>query len=769
MTITHAWTRWLAWWSLAAALVFAGALLAANARAEPAAEGPSLEQIKTTLDQIEEAAGRDDVAQEALVELRQKLNTATDALRDKIDDLEPRAREAEERLKQLGPAPAKDAPPESKEIADQREELTTSFSELDGELKQARVLSVRIGQLSERISQKRHALYASELFARTSSALDPLFWSDVIRAVPIEIKSSRALMEAWWNERGNSPRMAIGALIALGIIIVTIALDRWWFPRLHPGAYGTRSAKAWMALWVFLWLAARTPVASLAILLVWNVFGLLTFRVEQIAWGLVAGIAAAAFGHGVARGMFAPERPERRLVGEDDATAQCFHNHLVWAARLLGVLILFQVINKTLFSPLVTTIATNVLFAALTAAILLHLVIRLRRIKRERGEVLIAAAWSHPLGLLMAALIVVALIAGYAGVAAFIALRVIVAAAVFGALYLLLAITQTLFATIGEDTPKGQRLAASLGVSARSLGLVSALLSAFIRVMLILSSFLLIIGPWEVSTADLFDTVRNIPFGFKIGEIHVSFEAVLTAIFVLGLFLVITRIVQRWLETELLPRTRIEPSLQLSIVTILGYVGAILAISLALTSLGFDLQKIALIAGALSVGIGFGLQSIVSNFVSGLILLTERPIRVGDSIVVKGEEGWVRRVRVRATEIETPDRASVIIPNSEFITGVVKNWTRANTLGRIVIKITVGYDSDPTVVRDVLTGIARAHSQMVQAPPPSAFLVGFGERGMEFELRGVVVDIEKGLSVKSDLNYAIVQKFREVGISFAHV
>jgi potassium efflux system protein len=352
-------------------------------------------------------------------------------------------------------------------------------------------------------------------------------------------------------------------------------------------------------------------------------------------------------------------------------------------------------------------------------------------------------------------------------VAAFVALRVIVAAAVFGALYLLLAITQTLFATIGEDTPKGQRLAASLGVSARSLGLSGALLSAFVRVMLILASFLVIIGPWEVSTADLFDTVRNIPFGFKIGEIHVSFQAVLTAVFVLVLLLVITRLVQRWLETELLPRTRIEPSLQLSIVTIFGYVGAITAISIALTGIGFDLQKIAFIAGALSVGIGFGLQSIVSNFVSGLILLTERPIRVGDSIVVKGEEGWVRRVRVRATEIETFDRASVIIPNSEFITGVVKNWTRTNTLGRIVIKVGVGYESDPTQVRDVLTGIARAHPQIVQSPPPSALLVGFGEKGLDFELRGVVLDVEKSLSVRSDLNYAITQKFREVGIRFA--
>ena len=173
-------------------------------------------------------------------------------------------------------------------------------------------------------------------------------------------------------------------------------------------------------------------------------------------------------------------------------------------------------------------------------------------------------------------------------------------------------------------------LAESLGIDPRSVGLSGALLSALIRVFLIVTSVLLIIGPWEVSTADLFDTVRNIPFGFKIGEIRVSFQTILVAIAVLVLLLVVVRLMQRWLERELLPRTRLEPSLQLSVVTIFGYVGAITAIALALSGLGFDLQKIALIAGALSVGIGFGLQSIVSNFVSGLILLTERPIRVGE-------------------------------------------------------------------------------------------------------------------------------------------
>jgi small-conductance mechanosensitive channel len=749
-------------WTLTAALLLATVGFERKAWAE-AGEEPSIEELKKSLDEIEAAVDSEDITAETLAGFRDKLNSATDILRKKIDWLEPRAKEAEDRLKELGPAPAKDAPAESTEIAGQRKELTDEFNDIDGELKQARVLTVKTDQLGDRVAQKRHALYANELFARSASILDPSFWTEVYRALSIELRSIEALVDAW-SEHHTRPRWAGAALIIVVIIAIVIVLTRWWLPRLIGEPSNTRSAKAWAALWVFIWFAIRTPLAGFAALLALTTFGLLTVRLEQVAQGVVAGMAAAAFGHGVASGLLAPEHPHRRLVQEDDETALCFYNHLLWASRALGALIVLQVIHKTLFAPLVITVATNALFAATTAAFLVHLVLRLGTIKKNRGEALVAASWAHPLGLLMAVLIGIALVAGYAGVAAFISLRVIVAAAVFGALFLLLVITQTLFASINEQTPKGQMLAESLGIDPRTLGLSGALLSALIRVILIATSFLLIIGPWEVSTADLFDTVRNIPFGFKIGEIRVSFQAILAAILVLVLLLVLMRIIQRWLERELLPRTGLEPSLQLSIVTIFGYVGAITAIALALSGLGFDLQKIALIAGALSVGIGFGLQSIVSNFVSGLILLTERPIRVGDSIVVKGEEGWVRRVRVRATEIETFDRASVIIPNSEFITGVVKNWTRANRLGRIVVKVGVSYETDPDRVRDILTDIANAHPQIVQTPPPAAYLVAFGETQLEFELRCVVAEVEKGLSVRSELHYAIIQKFREAGI-----
>ena len=770
MTLRHCWlaiARRLAFCGLVGALLLAIPAFAGTAWAE-AAEASPVDSIKTSLDEIEATIAREDVTAETLAGLRQSLNTAIETIRTKTDELEPRVRELDERLKQLGPAPAKDAPPESEDIAKEREELTSNFSELDGEFKQYRLLSVRAEQLSDRLAEKRHALYAGELFARSPSILHPFFWRDAFRALPIEMRSATALFETWTGERPDPGPWIAAALILLAIAAIAIALSRWWFPRMFAGPHDTRSQKAWTALWVFVWFAARTPLAGFAGLLALEMLGLLAWRVEQIAQGLVVAMAAAAFGRGTAQALFAPDHPERRLVQEDDDTARFFHSHLVWATRALGVMIFLQVVHKVLFAPLIVTVATNALFGAVAAAFLSDFIFRLGWIRSGERHALAAAPWIHPLALLLTVLIVLALVAGYHGLAAFVALRVIVAATVFGALYLLLVVTQSLFASVGEQTPQGRILAASLGVSGRGVALGASLMSAVIRVMLVAFACLVIIGPWEVSTADLFDTIRNIPFGFKIGEIHVSFRAVLAAVVVLAVLLIITRVVRHWLEADFLPRTTLEPSLQLSIATIFGYVGAIAAIVVALTGLGFDLQKIALIAGALSVGIGFGLQAVVANFVSGLILLTERPIRVGDSIVVKGEEGWVRRVRVRATEIETFDRASVIIPNSELITGIVKNWTRTNTLGRIVVKVGVGYESDPAQVRDILLEIANAHPQIVQSPGPAAFLLGFGDSALEFELRCIVRDVEKGTSVRSDLHYEVIKRFRAAGITIPY-
>src|SRR5262245_25623269 len=273
----------------AALIVYALVAEMSPAWAQPS-EQPSLESIKATVEEIEQAVGREDVTSEALAEARQRLNAAADALRANIDELEPRLNEVEERLKQLGPAPEKDEPAEAPEIAKQRVELTTALAEVEGALKQARVLLVHIDQLSERVAQKRHALYARELFARSASALDPFFWVQVSRALPVEIIRATALLETWRSEQQEAGRLASSIIVLLALAAATIAVSWRWHARARALPDSSAAAKAWTALRVFFFFVLRTPLACLAGLLVLNELGVFSFRLEQIAQGIVAGV-----------------------------------------------------------------------------------------------------------------------------------------------------------------------------------------------------------------------------------------------------------------------------------------------------------------------------------------------------------------------------------------------------------------------------------------------------------------------------------------------
>jgi len=235
------------------------------------------------------------------------------------------------------------------------------------------------------------------------------------------------------------------------------------------------------------------------------------------------------------------------------------------------------------------------------------------------------------------------------------------------------------------------------------------------------------------------------------------------AVLFFALGLMATRAVQNWLDTRYLPYTSLDVGLRNSIRTIFGYIGTFVAVMIALSQIGLSMEKITLVAGALSVGIGFGLKSIVENFVSGLILLWERPIRVGDWIVVGSEQGKVRRINVRSTEIETFDRASLIIPNAEFISGRVKNWTHADHLARIIIPLTVDTTCDPAQVQALLKDAALAHREVLSEPAPSVIFKNLGENGMEFELR-CFVDVDALGPTRSELLFDIVARLREAKI-----
>ena len=203
-----------------------------------------------------------------------------------------------------------------------------------------------------------------------------------------------------------------------------------------------------------------------------------------------------------------------------------------------------------------------------------------------------------------------------------------------------------------------------------------------------------------------------------------------------------------------------------SIRTSSTYLGYLAAAALAFTAVGFDLSNIALVAGALGVGIGFGLQSIVNNIVSGLILLIERPLRSGDWIVTRAGEGIVKKINVRSTEIETFDHGSIIIPNSTLITEPLRNWTLRNTLGRFSVTVTVRDTADVAVVASILEEAARAHAKVMAEAPIVVLFNRFLPQGFEFEVSGQVEDALDATPVASDIRFAIAQQFKKRKIQF---
>lgn len=258
---------------------------------------------------------------------------------------------------------------------------------------------------------------------------------------------------------------------------------------------------------------------------------------------------------------------------------------------------------------------------------------------------------------------------------------------------------------------------------------------------------------------------RLLNSGVQIGEIRIIPGQLLLGAVVFVALITAFRWMSHRMETRWLSRTPLDASVRESVATLFGYAAFVAAILVGLAIGGVDLSKFAIIAGALGVGIGFGLQNIVSNFVSGLILLFERPIRTGDFIDVAGTEGFVRKVRIRATEMETIDRQHVIVPNSDLLSNHVTNWVLRDNYGRISVSVGVAYGSDTQLVRRLLFEVADHHDMVLGtdqdiAPKPLVWFQDFGDSSLDFVLKCHVRDITKRYSIASDLRFAIDAAFR---------
>lgn len=753
------------------------------------AQSPNLKEVRAPIEtgrlelsQIEAALQRESIDDRRLVELRARLDPIAQAIDELIQREQPRADEIKARIDKLGPAPdASKGQSESADVAKDRADQQKLWQEADETLRLARALALRVEQQRDAIAERRRAIFTRAILAQGPSILSPLLWLDVSRNLPRDAAAFSFLMQQWaetiyanldWYE-----------LVLMGILGLAALLGmpkaRLW---IRTGSFQEeekdteeliepkRLDRALAGLRRVL-LSAVAP-ASIFYLVLWmfRSFGFLPGRADPVMEAITNGLAFVLGMSGLAAGVLSPLRRQWRIFEVPDRVA-----HILWrAVRDIAALVALSKIifafHSAIVASLPLTIATKGIFALLVAARLLYGLRAAFRvdIDENTGEVRDRASSSWMLPRLLAwtggLLILGAAILGYVALADFLVEQLIwLLILVLVSTLVLIFVDELVGNGLSAKGAFGRRIRESTGLNASSLDQMSVLGSGVTRLVVYIALAMLALAPWGVDSSTLFGNLRAAFFGFQVGGVTISLSTIALALVLFFIGIVATKAIQNWLDVHYLPKTGLDIGLRNSIRTIFGYVGFIVAASIALGQAGFSLDKITIVAGALSLGIGFGLQSIVGNFVSGLILLWERPIRVGDWIVVGDEQGTVKRINVRATEIQTFDRASLIIPNSEFISGRVKNWMHADRTGRIIIPINVDYQSNPDDVQKLLKDAALSHREVMSEPAPVVIFKNLGESGLDFELR-CFCDVDAMATTRSELLFDIFRRLREAKI-----
>ncbi|GHA61568.1 mechanosensitive ion channel protein MscS [Amylibacter ulvae] len=747
-------------------------MLSASVFAQNAPVTFDLEKFRETATRAETILQNDETTNQTLEEMRATLSTFRSQSLAEQETRAGRVSTVREQLAVLGDPPAEGEPAETPEVATRRDELNGQLAEFQAPLIVAQEAYRRAGSLIDQIDSIIRTRQSDTLLQLGPSPLNPKHWAtatvaelDYFKGIYGEVK------EAFSDERRSNARLsnapATIVFVLLGLLLIFPA-SRWVSRKLADTTAKERnSRRAFSAFLLSLGLLIAPMIGFFLFVRGIELADILGARGDALR-GYLPFIGLTIFGAiWIARNLFIAGGPGAQLLNIDQSRLKGGKRTVYALAAVFGLNYLIDAGRQTEDWP--AEVPAVMQFPLIVAGAF-GLYILARKFRNYRAGMTsedLATANETLSGrisrLLTGFCTIVAFVGpavaaiGYINLGANIVFSTLLSLALIATLFLLFALLVNILETF-------QRKPVALSDGEVSQGTAGGLYKSAVGFALICLALPVLAIIWGARVSDISDLWIQLREGISIGDTRFSISDFLSFVLIFSIGYTLTRLLQSALRTSVLPNTTIDDGAQNALVTGLGYIGIFLAALLAIMSTGLDLSNLAIVAGALSVGIGFGLQTIVSNFVSGIILLIERPIKLGDWVEVGAFSGYVRKISVRSTSVETFDRATVIIPNADLIGGTVTNWTHGNKHGRVIVPIGVGYGSDPRKIEEILFEIVKDHPMILKYPAPNVLFRRFGADSLDFEIRAILRDVNNMMSVASDLNYAIAERFKNEGI-----
>jgi potassium efflux system protein len=652
----------------------------------------------------------------------------------------------------------------NREVNEKHKSLTELQRKHEGQLATCRLLILRSNQIIEVTTERQQALIALQLFARNSSVLDHIQGN-----LENPMEGIGSLLDFFASTAGfdiiYQHRYLLTVMLAISI--VSIVLLRQLLAR-SVRHYHKKSHRSFARLLqISLLSGLKHYMVTLMLTLVFGAyFVYVSLTIEHFPFiALVSiGLFLYVFLTLILRITLNPIAPAEPLTTLSKQVALNLIKRLRLLAKLLFVgFLIYSASNLYVFSDSVTGLLRNIYIAM----VVLNLCWAFWLLGYIKG-----LANTHLLRSIIIMILLSSMFADWAGynnLSSFILIGVVGSISAWFLTRIIVILWTDFFDSLDDGEFAWQQfIRRKIGVQPGDYlpGSMWFRLAFGIVVWSLFATAILKI--WGLSDRSLMTIQTYVTNGFDAGPIHIVPSKLIIALLVFAVFLSVVGWIKRGLSKSWLNRSSMDRGSKESLITLTGYLGMVIALLVGLSVAGVELANLALIAGALSVGIGFGLQNVVNNFVSGIVLLFERPVKTGDWIIVGGTEGYVKKVKLRSTLIQTFDRADVIVPNAEIIANQVTNLMLSDSIGRVKIPIRAAYGTDPRLVEKILLAIAQAHPLVVtRSPsidPPWVLFQAFGESALMFELRAFITDIDCKMVVLSDINYSIADAFHQAGI-----